>query len=214
MKMLLPGLVGLALFTAQPASAVSVLGNEYPGFANQLLDSGGGVFTDLGTNGWSANATDIANAAADSNPATFVVGTTENAFVELGFSVPVIDGPGDDLGFFFVGADGHNFTVELFSDATSSGVSSLSLEPQAGYTGFVTSTYPDEGIYSMTADIGALGATGPVDRIRLGIGDGNTADSAVASLVVAENVVPVPAAVWLFGTGLIALVGFARRCRT
>lgn len=210
MKTLLPGLFGLALFAAQPVSAVSVLGKGYAGFANQLVSSGGTLWTDLGAGGWSTNGSDIANAATDLNPATFIIGSTENAFLELGFSAPVIDGPGDDLELFFVGADGHDFTVELFSGGTGSGVSSLSLAPQAGYTGFVTSTHPDEGIYSMTADIGTLGATGPVDRIRLGLGG----SSAVPSLVTANSVVPVPAAVWLFGTGLIALVGFTRRRRT
>ncbi|MGD2074896.1 MAG: VPLPA-CTERM sorting domain-containing protein [Gammaproteobacteria bacterium] len=209
MKKLLPGLLGLVLFSAQPASAVSVLGEEFAATASELVSSGGILQTG---DTFSSDPEDIALAATDENAATSVLGRSADAFLDLAFSAPVIDVQGDDLGFFVVGAHDHNLTVQLFSGSVGSAVSALSFVPGAdSYTEYVVSTNPDEGIFYFTADLGALGAPGPVDRIRLGLGDGATADSAVVSLVGASAVVPVPAAVWMFGTGLIALVGIARR---
>jgi hypothetical protein len=205
--------MGLTLLVSYQASAVNVIGKEFAGYTNQLVGSNGGLITELGTGAWSTSSTDIANAVTDINPATFVIGTSADAYVDLAFSAAATDGVGDDLEIFFVGANGHEFTVQLFSGSTGSSISSLSLGPQAGYTGFVTSTFAD-GIYSMGIDIGDFGLTGPVDVIRLGLGDGYTANSSVVSFVGAATVVPVPAAVWMFGSGLIGLVGIARRCRS
>ncbi len=53
--------------------------------------------------------------------------------------------------------------------------------------------------------LGLLGAPFEGMRVHLDIGSGNSL------YVTSVSAVPVPAAVWLFGTGLIALVGIARR---
>jgi hypothetical protein len=215
MKRTLPALFGLALLSAQPASALSVLGKDFAAYGNRLVGSGGTLNTDLGVGGWSGNPGDIANAVTDTNPATFVVGLSPGSYVDVGLSQAAVNGAGADLEFFFVGGKyPHNFTLELFSGANSSPVASMSLAAGAGYTGFVTSTHTNEGIFSLPVDISGLGANGPVDNLRVGIGDGtDTNNSAVLSFVGAYHVaaVPVPAAVWMFGAGLIGLVGIARR---
>jgi hypothetical protein len=46
-----------------------------------------------------------------------------------------------------------------------------------------------------------------------GTSDGNTINNAVAAIRVNSNVVPIPAAVWLFGSGL-GLLGWLRRRTT
>ena len=67
----------------------------------------------------------------------------------------------------------------------------------------------DQGPAPMAATEGSMGldATTPFPGIRgyFDIGSGNS------MYVTSVSAVPVPAAVWLFGSGLIGLVGFARR---
>ena len=52
-----------------------------------------------------------------------------------------------------------------------------------------------------------------MDNINLGAGgvEDTWVYSTIGSALIRPSVVPVPAAVWLFGSGLIGLVGFARR---
>ena len=61
--------------------------------------------------------------------------------------------------------------------------------------------HPDEG--GQPADLGTIGDASCDDT--------GGPCSAVPSFVGTYSVVPVPAAVWLFGSGLIGLVGLARR---
>jgi hypothetical protein len=49
MKRTLPALFGLALLSAQPASALSVLGKDFAAYGNRLVGSGGTLNTDLAT---------------------------------------------------------------------------------------------------------------------------------------------------------------------
>jgi hypothetical protein len=130
---------------------------------------------------------------------------------------------GVDLSIFVVGANSQSIDITLF-DTVAGTSSSMLTYNSSTYTGYNVDVDgqppvdgvpdPDFGIYVMDidlADFSYLG-TNPVDVIRLGIDYG----SATPSLIGGYNtvaVVPVPAAVWLFGSGLVGLAGIARRKR-
>jgi hypothetical protein len=52
---------------------------------------------------------------------------------------------------------------------------------------------------------------GPNSRVDFGINNGIGTKASVINVTMQMSVVPVPAAIWLFGTALIGLVGFSRR---
>ncbi len=71
---------------------------------------------------------------------------------------------------------------------------------QSEWSATGTAGYETNGFYTLV--IGAHGGTGDV------------ADAVVYDVLVTTSPVPVPGAVWLFGTGIAGLMGFARRKKT
>lgn len=221
MNKLFTVVLGAALFSSQ-AGAVTVLGEDFAAYTNGVAGFGGFSFTDTGniTSGpvWSGfNDTDTINAITDTSADTFIVGASTGAYVDLTFDTSIYNGTGDDLKLFFVGNNGHFFDVTLFNGATSLGSMSYSMPNPQGDTGFTNSAYPTDGIFALSidfdTDFGGVG-NNAVSMLRLTIGDGYTANSAVPSFIGGYHTtapVPVPAAVWLFGSGLLGLAGVARR---
>ncbi|MGD8936474.1 MAG: VPLPA-CTERM sorting domain-containing protein [Thiogranum sp.] len=199
----------------QQASAIGmdVPGYDFAAFA-QFAGSSGGTFT---TNYGTPEAS-----IADDSAATWVMdgvnsGGTQinmdpNAYFDLSFgTTDVFDGVGNDLSVFFVGAPPHDIGLSLFANGGSQ--SSTIHYNSVSYTGYNVEdpAFATWAIYVMNidlADFSFLG-TSPIEKIRLGIGNA----SAVPSFVGAYNTtpVPVPAAVWLFGSGLLGLAGIARK---
>ncbi len=215
----------LTVLLSQQAAAIpiDIPGYEFAGIANALVDSAGRLDTN-----WPTPETSI----TDDSAATYVkswgtwnadqtgiVDTT--AYLDLSFGNDIFDGVGTDLSIFVVGADPQSIAITLF-DTGAGTSSSTRAYGSVSYTNYNVDVDgeppvegeadPDYGVFVMDidlADFNYLG-TNPVDIIRLGIDYG----SAVPALVGGYNstaVVPVPAAVWLFGSGLIGLVGVARR---
>ena len=218
MNKLLVIFLGLGFFSQQ-ALAVPVLGEDFSAYANSVVGKSGSFLTDLGNavdgTNWSSADIDVDGAITDASAETSMLGTSAGAYVDLAFSAPVFDGDGNDLKLFFVGNNGHFFDLSVFVDGVSMGTVSYSLPNPDGDTGFTDSSYPTDGIFALAVDFADFGGLGidPVSKIRLIIGDGYTANSAVPSFIGAYNVapVPVPAAVWLFGSGLLGLAGISRR---
>lgn len=214
MKKRLIAFVGMGLFSLQAQAVVieSVTGEEFAGYANTFVGTNTTLLTDLGNAAnpaqWSSDAGVNANRITDTSAATSVLGTSTGAYVDLAFDTSIINGAGDDLKLFFVGGNGHAF------DVTIGGVTnSYNLPAGSNATGFFDPAYPTDPIIALALDLSSFsGLSGDsFSQIRLTIGDGYTTTSAVPSFVGAYSVVPVPAAVWLFGSGLIGLAGFARR---
>jgi hypothetical protein len=206
---LVTGLLGMQ---AQAAVVESVTGEEFAGYASTFISTNTTLWTDLGNSvdgtDWSTDPETTAGRITDTSAATSVLGDTAGAYIDLAFDVSITDGAGDDLKLFFVGGNGHDF------DVTIGGVTnSYSLASNENATGFFDPAYPTDPIIALALDLSSFsGLTGSsFSEIRLTIGDGFTTPSAVTSFVGTYNVVPVPAAVWLFGSGLIGLVGLARR---
>ena len=222
----------LALFSQQSsAMPMDVPGYDFAAFA-QFAGKSTGTFTAGGGFSTPPGIT-LETAIGDAEAATWVMdgeksGDTQinmnpDAYIDLTFgTTDIFNGVGTDLSVFFVGAPTHTIGLTLFDGVSSSSALSYS---NISYTGFNVDTDglkpplpgsglsdPDWAIYVMDIDLNDFSSflgTNPVDRIRLGIGNA----SAVPSFVGAYNTapVPVPAAVWLFGSGLIGLVGVARR---
>lgn len=215
MKKLVTMFIGLGLLSQQALAVTeSVTGEIFAGYANSVLGTSGSFTTDLGNSvggtSWSTDLDDVTTRITDTSAGTNILGTTTGAYLDLGFDTSIFDGPGNDLKLFFVGGNDH------FFDVTIGGVTnSYSILSSIGATTFSDSAWPTDPVVAMAIDLSSsewnsLGG-GSYSGMRLTIGDGYDADSAVASFAGTYNVVPVPAAVWLFGSGLIGLVGLAKR---
>ena len=215
---LISAFLGLGLMS-QSAFAVTVLGENFAAYADTVVAKNGSFLTEVGSAGnWSSSDADVNAAITDTNVDTTIIGSTLGGgdYVDLSFSGSVINDTGNDLKLFFTGNNGHFFDLSIFSGGSSLGTKSYSLPNPDGYTGSQSTMIPTDGIYALGIDFTAefgLSDLASVDMIRVMIGDGYTSNSAALSFVGAYNVstVPVPAAVWLFGSGLIGLVGVARR---
>ncbi len=214
--------LALGLFSLQGVAAPvteSVTGETFAGYANSVLGKNGTFLTDLGNSSsgtnWSSNSSDIDARITDTSAGSNIVGTSDGAWIDLGFDMPVVDGVGNDLKLFFVGNNGHKVDVTI-GGATQS----YTLAPGANATGFFDPAYPTDPIIALNVDLATFsGLSGSAfNSMRLMIGNGYCDDSAgpcsaVPSFVGTYNtaVVPVPAALWLFGSGLVGLVGFMRK---
>jgi len=219
---LLTVFLGLGLMS-QSVLAVTVLGENFAAYANTVVKNGSFATEVGGAGSWSYTDADVNAAITDTNVDTTIIGTTLGGgdYVDLSFSGSVVNGTGNDLKLFFTGNNGHFFDLSIFSGTTSFGTTSYSMPNAAqdntgtGYTGFNSTMIPSDGIFALAVDLTDFGVldAGSVDMIRVMIGDGYTTNSAALSFVGAYNVavVPVPAAVWLFGSGLLGLVGVVRR---
>jgi len=182
-----------------------------------------------------------AYSGADGNAATFTYGANDasgsplNTILGLSLS-SAADVADVNLTLLLVGSDPHTGSLSLTggTGGTSSAVD-FSLIPYdgstfTGYTGFnsvaaappasdggtapVDDTDPPTppiGIFALTINLADEFGSGfgTFDGVQLQIyGDGY---DAAPSLVGTTAVVPVPAAVWLFGSGLIGFVGVTRR---
>ena len=217
MKKLLPLILGLGLFSHQALAVTTVLGNDFAGYVDSVVSTGGALWIDTG--GISPEFPAYSNLPADINAnitdldeRSWVVGNSAGAYLDLAFNVGVVDGAGADLKIFLVGNNGHKFDLTIGSHTET-----YVLGAGVGDTGFKDDLYGTDPVVALEIDLLPFGLTGPVDQFRLTIGDGwcdvNALGicSAVPSFVGAYNVVPVPAAVWLFGSGLVGLAGIARK---
>jgi maltoporin len=217
----------LAVLVSQQAGAIDVdiPGYSFAGIANNLTGSEGELVTNWPTP--DSSITDTSAATYVYSWGTWDAGHTgivdTTAYLDLSFDNDIFDGVGVDLSIFVVGANSQSIDITLF-DTVAGTSSSMLTYNSSTYTGYNVDVDgqppvdgvpdPDFGIYVMDidlADFSYLG-TNPVDVIRLGIDYG----SATPSLIGGYNtvaVVPVPAAVWLFGSGLVGLAGIARRKR-
>jgi len=103
---------------------------------------------------------------------------------------------------------------DLYRDANGNGVQDVGeyltdIASVIPYSDSLQHTIHQQGAAPMAATIGSLGldASTPFAGIRgfIDIGSGNSMH------VTSVQTVPVPAAVWLFGSGLLGLIGIARR---
>jgi hypothetical protein len=219
MKKFLTGL-GLVLLSQQALAVTSVVGIDFLDVAHSVTSSVGDFVSNDGNQG--------VNSVADGNAAAYAYGTSAPSTVDVALGNAWNIGE-VGLTLLFVGSDAHTGEFSLTGGSIgSSSTQQFSLTPYdgtnwTGYTGFnsvsanpTTGQPATYGIFALNIDLAAAfpGLTGSFDGVHLNIydGSGGSNDAAVSLIgTTASAVVPVPAAVWLFGSGLLALVGFNRR---
>ena len=110
--------------------------------------------------------------------------------------------------FGSVSGPGGVFITELFSEFAGPGATNEILSPNAVPSG----TWQN---ISYTTNLGANvdGGLSLLFKADCGAAAGCTVDAFIDNVVIDTAVVPIPAAVWLFGSGLLGLIGVARRKR-
>lgn len=153
--------------------------------------------------------------------------STPGGLSDVGFTA-FTSGAGTVLGFYYAGGN-NDFTTITTSDS----VEMFGLEFLIGHgftgtldTSVVWETYnngnlQDSGQFNTTRGtvVGWSGTTG-FDELRVGastLGYANFGDAqaiAIDNLSVQLSAVPLPATIWLFGSGLLGLLGITRRRRS
>ncbi len=108
--------------------------------------------------------------------------------------------------FGSVSGPGGVFITELFSEFAGPGASNEVLAPNA-----VPSNTWQEISYTTTLGSDVDGGLSLLFKADCGASAGCTVDAFIDNVNIDTAVVPVPAAVWLFGSGLLGLIGIARR---
>jgi hypothetical protein len=202
--------VGLfGLIWGQCASAVTIGGFTFDdnAFADSLTGSTGAVTT-VPTTGLSLDSvmTDI-----DENTGAFPTGAL--ASFQLAFTDnTVVNGVDEDLVLFELGpapSGGGPINSASVSIETSTGIETRSYD-------FLATTTTDLNAAAIDLSDFGIGVGESVSSVLVITGELNS-DLAPATLTLVGALnngvtpIPVPAAVWMFGTGLIGLVGVARR---
>ncbi len=237
-KVFVPLLFGLAGAASGSAQAAAVIGT-YQFSDAQLVDNvvgasnnwfyTGSVYKGYNGSGWvdGSNNSTTPSELTDATTSTLFATTASaaNTYVDLSFDVSagVINGSGNDLALFFiwdqsgnqasVSINGH--TEALSFQSVFDGQGDLQVANNILWNGV---SYDNQMLSVALLDLSLFGFSdnAPLtSSFRVSMGRTSDVDVAL-SLVGALNTeavsaVPIPAAVWLFGSGLLGLVGVARR---
>ena len=124
-----------------------------------------------------------------------------------------------------VGSDGSSNVIEInFDEVFGSSLTSFSIDISTVAPSSTLEIYDTNGVVLLSSIVAGYSGTDALETYfvssisgisgfsiattSLSTLEGNTA---IDNVIVTTTVVPVPAAVWLFGSGLIGLIGFARR---
>ncbi len=207
----------LAIFSSS-ASAITI---DIPGYDFAAL----GAQSALHGN-FSSNIATLETALSDASASSYLLSYDNPATIDLTFSdasgaTSVYNGDGVDLSVFFVGAGTHQIGLTLFGGGASLGMDTLSAITYTHYciddgSGACESgSLTDIPIFVMDIDFDLFGVGAEaVDSIRMDISGASAVPSLVGAYYTQQPmVVPAPAAVWLFGSGLSLFGLFARRNR-
>jgi hypothetical protein len=189
----------LVVSLAGPASASMTVGGytfDNNAFVDSLISSSGSFSTSGGS---------LSSVLTDTDAGTFAFSWTPGASVNLGFTDNVlVNGTGSDLVLFETGVP-DTFKVTL------NGITNNYLTT---YTGYSAGGWNLNAVAVNLDDFGiASGATLSSVLLGLDYDGGGTVPSLslVGALNSSSSAVPIPAAVWLLGSGLVGLVGLRKK---
>ncbi len=163
-----------------------------------------------------SGSTSVAGAITDVDLSSFIYVPSGSEFpsmeISLGFDSAVADQTGTDLSFFFIGGGTSN-SIDLSIGGTNISYNASEILYTDATQNFVYTTTTSSGVeYALSAifvDMSDFGVSSVTD-MTVTLDKGNYL-SLVAANPAPVSPVPVPAAVWLFATGLLAMAGVARR---
>ncbi len=184
----------LVFSMASSAHADLIGGLNIISFADSLISSNGDFTTSGGT---------VAAVLTDHDPGTGAWSSSPGAYVQLGFSNPIVNGPGNDLALFELGTPD---TFKLSLTLVGTTIQYLSSD-----TGFTIGGY-NLNVATINLDDFGLPVGATVAQIVVGLDVQSIYGRRPSlSLAGALDSAPVPGAVWLLGSGLLGLVGMGRR---
>ncbi len=183
-----------AAFMISPAQAVSIGGYDIGAFADSITSLSGSI---------SASGAALPTAVIDASVDTYVTATTIGSTLGLGFiSGTLVNGTGNDLVLFGVG------TTDDAFDLTIAGITQSLIATDSG---FLTPNGFRLNAVAVNLDSFSIKSNAIITDILLTFQDTTSEFGLAGALNPPPVVVPVPAAVWLFGSGLLGLAGVARR---
>ena len=206
------------IILALASSSVSAMTIDVPGYDFAALGA-----QPVLNGSFSSNISSTETALSDASASSYVFSYDTPATIDLMFSdargaTSVYNGDGVDLSVFFVGAGTHQIGLTLFSGGANLGMDTLSTISYTGYciddgSGACESgSATDMPIFAMDIDFDLFGiGTEAVDKIRMDVSGASAVPSLVGAYYTQPMVVPVPAAIWLFGSGLGLFGLLARR---
>jgi hypothetical protein len=216
----------LGLFSYQAlAITTTVAGIDFIDVAN-TLDAHSGSYLSNANGVAAGEVIDPPTAIVDGNGASWVMSGDATATLDVSFGGSTLNVADRDLTILLVGNKyPHSVDLSLLTGSSASTAKTFTLDSSSdinlGYTGYNSVTpappaSPGEsagtpttyGIYALNIHLAdAFTGVTSFDGVRLDI----SGYSAVPSLVGTVAPVPVPAAVWLFGSGLLGQVGVVRK---
>ena len=168
------------------------------------------TFPNAGTTTIIAPGAGGSNWAGEASAINVATGATMKfANVGAGLLVP---GQAFTVNFDWKGTNGIGGVIDIrvFSELSGGGVSKTDI--LAGGTGAgLTADWTNFGLVDLITGPDVSGGVTVEFTAICGADAGCFSNLAIDNVSVNANVVPVPAAVWLFGSGLIGLIGIARR---
>jgi len=167
------------------------------------------------------NNAQIANNLGDSDQATYLFGSNSggsvtNAELTMSFADTVFNQAGNDLAFYFVGdgvtANKNNSMQICFGASCSLGATVYNATLITGLGVDIGGTNVEWSVASFDLSDFGFAADAALGDFTIDIiAGGYNRLSDVSSLNASVSAVPVPAAVWLFASGLLTMLGVARR---
>lgn len=199
--------VALLMF-AGTAQAVSLGTNG--DFESGAFDGSWVTFPNAGTTTIISPGSNGSTYAGEASAINVPTGATMK-FANVGAGLLI---PGQDftVNFDWKGTNGIGGVIDIrvFSELSAGGVSKTDI--LAGGTGAgLTADWTNFGLVNLTTGPDVSGGVTVEFTAICGADPGCFSNLAIDNVEVNASVIPVPAAVWLFGSGLIGLIGIARR---
>ncbi|OPY85041.1 MAG: hypothetical protein A4E72_02052 [Syntrophus sp. PtaU1.Bin208] len=198
MKRLFLVFLMMVVLSGTASASISVGGYTFDdnAFVDTLISSSGSFNTSGGS---------LSDVLTDKDEATYAFSWSSGAYVNLGFTDNLlVNGSGADLVLFETGVP----------DSFSVTINSITNNYLTSYTGYSAGGYDLNAVAINLEDFGVASNAG-LSSILIGmdiVGSGTVPSLSLAgALNSSSSAVPIPAAVWLFGSGLVGLLGLRRK---
>lgn len=221
MKIKLFAYIGAVAFVALSGTASAVTVGTYSftnaDLANSAVLTSGQVW-DSTTNTYTTTPAALIDADATTYTSTYPSTGYDNVTIDLGFGQAITNGTGADIALFFLSEQSTNEVNVTIGGVSNTNPLSFGNVYDAGGNLQVAVGLTPSPVYFSVIEINLDDyglAAGDAMSVPLSVNliqnDSNIAVSLSMVGSLNSTVVPVPAAVWLFGSGLIGLVGVVRR---